>query len=215
MKKNMQAMALFTFFVTATMSIAPAFECHAETLQTVALSDPKVQFAKHQDSLLFALENRHTERTFSAEALDINELSALLWAACGVNRDDGKLTIPTSRNTQDMLIYVLKNDGVWLYDASTHSIEQKSAVDIRPDMSTKIARSAPVTFLYVNDADKASNERSGDRHSGSMYQNVGLYCAIAGLHNVVTGTYPKDLETTLNMPKNHKIMIAQSLGAKP
>ncbi|MFI3272341.1 MAG: nitroreductase family protein [Pseudomonadota bacterium] len=214
MKKNMQA-ALCTFIVTAVMSVAPVFECKAETLQTVVLSDPKVQFAKHQDSLFFALENRHTERTFSEQALDMGELSALLWAACGVNRDNGKLTIPTSRNTQDMLIYILKNDGVWLYDASTHAIEQKSSVDIRPDLTTKIARSAPVTFLYVNDVDKASNARSGDRHSGSMYQNVGLYCAIAGLHNVVTGTFPKDLETTLNMPKNHKIMIAQSVGAKP
>lgn len=210
MKKTASLIASFIVFTLSATSLL----AHAnETI--IKLPDPKVQFAKHSDSLLFALENRHSARNFSPTALDEQELSALLWAACGVNRDNGKLTFPTSRNTQDMLVYLVKEDGVWLYNAQEHSIEQKSSVDIRADLSPAPAKKAPLTLVYVNDQDKASNERSGDRHSGSMYQNVGLYCAIAKLNNVVTGSFPKGIDKMLGLPSNYKVMITQSVGGRP
>lgn len=213
---SLVASALIASTMTLLFGLSSICTAQAsDILQHISLPDPKVQFAKHNDSLVFALENRQTGRTFSEAPIDIHDLSALLWSACGVNRSNGKLTIPTSKNTQDMLVYIAKEDGVWLYNAQDHSLEQKSAVDIRPELSPALARKAPVTFLYVNDTEKASNGRSGDRHSGSMYQNVGLYCAIADLHNVVTGSFSKELEKLLNLPPHHKIMITQSIGGKP
>lgn len=216
MKKSLLRNMLLVCVSILTFTITAHFEAKAsDTLQVIKLPDPKPQFAKYRDSLLFALENRHSGRTFTNFAIDIHDLSALLWSACGVNRGDGKLTIPTSRNSQDMHIYMAKEDGIWFYNAKEHSIEQISTVDIRETLSPALAKQAPITFFYVNDLDKASNERSGDRHSGSMYQNVGLYCAIANLNNVVTGSFSKELEKTLKLPSNYKIMISQSIGGRP
>lgn len=187
----------------------------SETLQIIKLPDPKEQFAKYNnDSLLFALENRRSSREASENALDIGDVSALLWAAGGINREDGRLTIPTSSNTQDMLIYMVDQSGVWLYNPKDNTIEQKSAEDVRQTLEPAVARSANATLYYVQNMDKASNERAGDRHAGSMYQNVGLYCAIAGLNNVVTGSFSKNenIAQTLLLPENHRVIIAQSIG---
>ncbi len=189
-----------------------------ESLQVVELPDPKAQFAKYgaNDSLLFALENRRSGRDFAQSPLDIKDISAILWAAGGINRDNGNLTIPTSSNSKDMLIYVIKEDGVWLYNPTNHTIEQKLAEDVRQTLEPQVAKNAAMTIYYVQNMDKASNERAGDRHAGSMYQNVGLYCALADLHNVVTGSFSKNenIEQTLGLSENCRAIIAQSIGNK-
>ncbi len=188
------------------------------TLQVVNLPDPKEQFAKHSnDSLLFALENRRSTREFAQRPLDIGDLSAILWAAVGINRENGNLTIPTSSGKKDMLIYVVKEDGVWLYNSANNTIEQKVQGDIRSSLEPAVAKSAAATLYYVQDMARASNERGGDRHAGSMYQNVGLYCAAAGLNNVVTGSYTKNenIDEMLLLPSDQRIIIAQSIGIRP
>lgn len=64
---------------------------------------------------------------FTAKPLSDKLLGDLLWAAYGVNRPNGKRTIPTAQNRQDLEIYVLRSDGAWLYDAQKHSLEQVSS----------------------------------------------------------------------------------------
>lgn len=72
-----------------------------------------------------------TNRSFTAKPLSDKLLGDLLWAAYGVNRPNGKRTIPTAQNRQDLEIYVLRSDGAWLYDAPKHSLEQVSSSDLR------------------------------------------------------------------------------------
>ena len=57
-------------------------------------------------TLIQALENRHSDREFSDKVIDNQTLSTLLWAAYGVNRPDGKRTIPTALDKKDLNIYV-------------------------------------------------------------------------------------------------------------
>ena len=54
-------------------------------------------------SVMEALSTRHSERAFSNKELTDQELSNLLWAACGVNRPDGHITSPTAMNKQASL----------------------------------------------------------------------------------------------------------------
>ena len=51
-------------------------------------------------------------------------------------------------------------------------------------------------------------------HTGSAYQNVGLFCASVGLHNVVRAslTTPKAPASALGLPKSKHILISQSIG---
>ena len=57
--------------------------------------------------LMQALNERVTLREFSDKMLSDQQLSDLLWAANGVNRDNGKRTAPSARNCQEIDIYVL------------------------------------------------------------------------------------------------------------
>ncbi len=198
--------------VSATIFSLKGSNLNMSTDSVILLPDPQSQFAKYNDSLYLALKNRQSNREFSSEALDINELSALLWAASGVNRDNGKLTLPTSSNSQDTYIYILNSDGVWHYNPNGHSIEKQMSKDLRSYLRPSFAKEAPMTLLYVQDSDKASNRQAGDKHAGSMYQNVALYSAIANLNNVVVGSFGDDVVEQLNLPSNYRVVVSQIIG---
>ena len=76
-------------------------------------------------TLITALENRHSDRSFADKQIDNKTLSTLLWAAYGVNRADGKRTIPTAMGKKDLNVYVFNKDGVWLYDADMNALRQQ------------------------------------------------------------------------------------------
>ena len=48
-------------------------------------------------------------------------LAAVLWAANGMNRPDGRRTAPTARNRQYIEIYLVGDAGAWRYDAAGFS----------------------------------------------------------------------------------------------
>ncbi len=77
-------------------------------------------------TLIQALENRHSDREFSDKEIDEQTLSTILWTAYGVNRADGKRTIPTAMDKKDLNVYVFNKDGIWLYDANTNTLKQQS-----------------------------------------------------------------------------------------
>ena len=133
-------------------------------------------------SLLEALTLRRTEREFGDKDLNIQELSNLLYSAGGVNRPDGKLVYPVGMGVQDTVIYVIMRDGVYEYDASSHSLEQIEWGDHRAECNThnEFAGKASVNLIYVHDLDawqnvkvpKEAAVRMGMYHSGAIMQNV-------------------------------------------
>ena len=161
-----------------------------------------------------AFSERATNRSFTAKPLSDKLLGDLLWAAYGVNRPNGKRTIPTAQNRQDLEIYVLRSDGAWLYDAPKHSLEQISPSDLRKLLAGEgFVRDAPVGLVYVTDTQKNSKELYAAMHAGSAYQNVGLFCASVGLHNVVRASYDVEaLSEGLGLPDSKRILITQTIG---
>lgn len=159
--------------------------------------------------LMQAMKERKTERAFSSEALDAQTLSDILWSAWGYNRPD-KRTIPTAKNRQNMEVYVLKADGAFRYDARGNALIPVTSQDLRPLAARQdFVMSAPVTLLFVADDD---DDYAG-MHAGSAYQNVGLYCASKGLHNVVRGMIDrKALAAALGIHDDDDIIISQTIG---
>ena len=164
--------------------------------------------------LMQTLDARKSSRNFTAKPLSDKLLGDLLWAACGVNRPDGRRTIPTALNRHDIEIYVLRGDGAWRYDATGHTLEQVSTSDLRRFLGGQtFAREAPATLLYVSDAKKNSNAQYAALHTGSAYQNVGLFCASVGLNNVVRASYDAaELASGLGLPESKRIIISQTIG---
>lgn len=159
--------------------------------------------------LMEALNERRSERSFSDRDLDPQTTSDLLWAAFGINRPgDGKRTAPTASNKQNIYIYVLRPDGAWMYDAKTNSLKQVVKDDLRYMLLQSSARNAPFTLLYV-----AQDDANARMHAGSLYQNVGLYCASAGLNNTVRMSIDaRSLGQALKLTDGNEVLISQSVG---
>lgn len=153
--------------------------------------------------LMKALADRKTTRSFSNKEVSMQDVSNLLWAAWGINRDDGKHTTPTARNKQRVAVYAVLESGVWFYEPKTHSLHLALKQDARSKFN------APFSLLYATPDDK---ERYGAMHVGSMYQNVGLYCASAGLGNVVKGSGVNALKGSLPLPEGYSVQIVHSIG---
>ena len=152
--------------------------------------------------LMQALALRKSERSFSADPLSEREVSDLLWAAWGVNRPNGRRTVPTANNRQRVEVYAAKADGVWRYDGPSHSLEKVLERDALPSFG-----GAPLTLIYA-----VEDDAYGAMHVGSIYQNVGLYCASAGLANVVKASGADDAQKKLPLPAGYKVLIVQSVG---
>ena len=65
--------------------------------------------------VLDAIASRQSARDFADEEITLQQLSNLLWAAGGVNREDGKLTYATASNIQDLIIFAFTREAVYKY----------------------------------------------------------------------------------------------------
>ena len=153
--------------------------------------------------LMQALAQRHTTRSLSKEPLDQATLGNLLWAAWGQNRSDGKRTAPSARNRQALKLYVNKTDGLWLYDAAGHRLERIAATPL----GSPLDEAAVVLLFAVPEEDPY-----GGMHIGSVYQNVGLFCASAGLGNVVKASTTRDASRFSFLPDGWRVLATQSVG---
>ena len=74
-----------------------------------------------------ALAKRRSAREFTPDALPMQLLSDLLWAAYGVNRDDGGRTAPSALNCQEVEVFVALPAGAYRYDAAAQRESYASA----------------------------------------------------------------------------------------
>lgn len=165
----------------------------ASTAQTVTklpapdMDHPTVSFMQ-------ALQNRKSVREYSKQELTLQEISDLLWAAQGKNREDGRMTSPTARNRQEIRVYVFTKDGVSLYDHDNHSLVAVVDGDHRGLCAGPQAfvKQAPVCLLMVADFEKYGSEADHAKtmvfcDAGIVSENISLYCAAAGLCTVPRG----------------------------
>ncbi len=185
--------------------------------QDIALPKPVTTGGK---PLMEALNARQTNRSFSEKELTTQQLSNLLWAACGVNRpESGKRTAPTASNNQEIELYVFLKTGVYLYDAKLHKLILKTKGDFRKDVGQQaFVEKAPVVIVYVADFAKMGryNDEAKTFYSavdvGYVSQNVYLYAASEDLSTVVLGMIKKDDLAKLLGIANGKILLGQPVG---
>ena len=117
-------------------------------------------------SVMKALRKRKTTREISERKLSLRIISNLLWAACGVNRKKGPFEIPgrtaaSASNSQEIHVYVLTKDGVYLYDPFRHLLDPVLQADLRPIAinpgQASLAVKAPFHLIYVADIDRLVN----------------------------------------------------------
>ena len=194
------SLAALAAFFTAVSAIVPTPALAQNGAKVIALPAPDKTGGK---PLMQALALRHSTRSFTEEAISDQDLSNLLWAVWGINRDDGRHTAPTAKNKQAVAVFAARADGVWRYDPVAHSLVQYLSKDIRASIGE-----APLVLLYAAPAD----DPAAGFHIGALHQNAGLYCASADLGSVVKVTGADEADKILDLPDGYKVMIVQPVG---
>jgi nitroreductase len=179
------------------LGLALMLGTHAMAQNTIQLPAPDKNVKM---SLYEALQNRKSTRSFSDRSVTDATLSQLLWAAVGINRPDGHLTAPTAVNAQDITVYVVRQDGAYLYKAKENVLEQVSHEDLRPAVASRqtFVLDAPVALVIVSDNAKFKGgstngpSLSGCMDAGYVSQNICLAAEALGLATVPRATMDKD-----------------------
>jgi len=178
-------------------------------------------------ALMRAMKNRKTDREFSDKDLSKQQLSEILWVANGVNRDDGKRTVPSAMNRHPMDVYAVLAEGIYLYDPAKHELICVAEGDYREYTGGQpFVKNAPLNLVFVADMSKFTDSRrpgweiSNDLkmqwaaiETGCQVQNVYLYCASERLATVIRGMVDKDkLAPLMKLKAEQVIICAQTVG---
>ncbi len=184
---------------------------------SIALPPP----AKHGGlPLMEALARRQSSREFARDALPMQVLSDLLWAAYGVNRDDGGRTAPSALNCQEVDVFVALPAGAYRYDAAAHALHLVAASDLRSVTGYQdFVDEAPLDLVFVADHARmgmvpvALRESFAAAAAGAIAQNVYLFCASAGLATVIRAWIDRAaIADALGLTHDQQVLLAQTVG---
>ena len=206
-----------SFMRKAIVLVLPAGAAWAETPATISLPKPNTTGGM---PLMQALNARQSGREFSTGKLSPQALSNLLWAAYGVNRPDGRRTAPSANNRQTIDVYVALAEGVYLYNAKGHRLDLVAPGDLRAVTGLQpFVAQAPLNLVYVADYAKMAEMPDLTKtlysaaETGSIGQNVYLFCASEGFSTVIRAMVDRDaLAKALHLRPEQKIMLSQTVG---
>ena len=170
-----------------------------------------------------ALKNRCSSRDYSTEPLSLEELSGVVWAAAGVNREDGHLTAPSALGLYPVKVYAFLEGGVYLYDAVAHKLVRVAEGDHRAlSARQEFANHAPLNLVYIADT-KVYEGRNMPadvvrflcgQDAAGYAENVNIYAAGNGLKAITRGSaQSEEVLKLLNLcPERYSLVLAQTVG---
>ncbi len=223
--KTLPAAAVLAGTASAhAMNASPSLD-----IQSIKLPGPEKEGGL---SVLTALQQRRTTRNILPKEVPLQVLSNLLWAAFGVNRERAAFdkpgrTAPSASNSQEIDLYVALAEGVYLYDAVSHSLEPIVAGDFRGRAGRGRAAGAPVNIFYIADLTRYDlgpdqpDRRIGDPEvqksyyyadTGFIAQNVYLFAASMGLAAWFHNCDKENTVSEFNLKPHQRVLFAQSVG---
>ena len=182
------------------------------TFDTIKLLAPDTLGGK---PLMQAISRRKTDREFDSRNLSLKHLSEILWVANGLNRANGKRTVPSAMALYPLQTYAVLANGIYFYNPQKHQLEPVVKGDYRELTGLQgFVKNAPLNFLFIAKGKSATdNFLKAFMDSGYCGQNVYLYCASEGLKCVVrAGAKEAELLKVLNLGANYKFVLAQTVG---
>lgn len=167
-----------------------------------------------------ALHNRHSVRKFDNRDLSAQDLSNLLYAAMGRNREDGRRTAPSCRNFKDIRLFVFDKSGVCEYIPDTHSLRRICDGDHRSILAAgqEFVNTAPVVLVMVSDLTKYGeiNERArfyAAVDGGIVSENINVAASGLGLGTVTRGMMDADaVLKLLGLEDGHMVILNNPVG---
>lgn len=193
-------------FIFAPLAAFACLTIHAETL-------PAPQTTGGMP-LMQAMAERKSIREYDlSKPVTKQELSNMLWAAWGITHD-GKHTIATAMNRQELSLYVITERNISRYNPEDNSLTVVNTGDFRELAGRQdFAKAAPVNIALVVDTAKQERLEFQAYTAGAASQNIYLYCASAGLKSVVRAMFNHDaLPEALKLGPNEKILFVQTVA---
>ena len=211
MMKNILTIVCVAMFMAAT-------SCKAQ--DNIQLPKPSMD---NKVTLMQALQNRHSTREYADKQIPDDVLSTVLWAACGINRPgEGKITAPSAINVQDIQVYVVRQNGAYLYKPKSNSLEKVSSKDLRAAVAGRqsFAADAPVSLVLVSNHNKFPQQmpreaktRMGVVDAGYISENICLACSALELNTIPRMTMDTEaLKKELGLDDNYDLVLNSQIG---
>jgi SagB-type dehydrogenase family enzyme len=161
-----------------------------------------------------ALLERKSTRSFEDRPLSREELSRLLWATTGINREDGHRTTPSGQGKYPVDVLAALPEGVYRYEPKEHRLVRILPEDIREKIPNQdLFKKAAMIVLYVINKDKTSRIEWADIEIGCMSQNLYLESAALGMGSrIFAGVKVNDVTKILGLKESQILRIAQASG---
>lgn len=175
-------------------------------------------------SLEWALLERRSIRDYTAETLDLTELSQLLWAAQGITSDAGQRTAPSAGALYPLVTYVVTSEAWYRYLPPDHELEHLGEGDMRGALAEaalgqeavgSAAAVFVITGVYARTAGKYGDraERYVHLEAGHAAQNLLLQAVAGGLGAVPIGAFrDAEVQTVLSLPPDHQPLYLLPVG---
>ncbi len=232
----------FTMMAASTKAMSqnsqPASPAPAETtptgpvqgMKSIELVKPEMDGGK---SVLAALKERRTNRNIRDEQLSPQMLSNLMWAAFGVNRPDTNppgRTAASASNSQEIDLYAVLQEGIYLYEAAGHQLIPVVSGDQRAKVSARgrqgAMAKAPVNIIFVADIAKFSRARFQEPGlkdpeiqksyynvaTGLIAGNIYLFAASQGLAAWFHNCDKPGLTEILKLRPQQRVLYGQTVG---
>ena len=194
------------FFVLGTITLMASFSINAEVLPAPQTTGGK--------PLMQVMSERKSSRDYKEnQTVTKQDLSNMLWAAWGITHD-GKRTVATAMNRQELVLYVVTPTEVSRYNPEANTLTVVNTGDFRK-LSTMqdFAAVAPINIVMVVDTSKQERPEFQGCTAGAASQNIYLYCAQAGLKSVVRAGFDREkLPQALKLGANERILFVQTVG---
>ncbi|MBR3398646.1 MAG: nitroreductase family protein, partial [Prevotella sp.] len=127
---------------------------------------------------------------------------------------------PSAINAQDILVYVARKDGAYLYQPETNMLKKVCDEDVRKMVAGQqdFAATAPISLIMVSDKSKFGDHKNGAEmmgniDSGYVSENICLVCTALGLKTVPRMSMDKEgLAKALKLTADQVLLLNNPIG---
>ncbi|MHC4153769.1 MAG: SagB/ThcOx family dehydrogenase [Planctomycetota bacterium] len=167
---------------------------------------------------------RRSRRDFAPQALTIEQIGQLLWAAQGQGELSRYRTCPSAGATYPLEVFVVTPEGLFVYLPGEHTLQKLSAQDLRAALASaawgqQFIEAAPLTLVLAARFRRTTG-RYGERgvryvymEAGHAAQNVHLQAEALGLGSVAVGAFDDaSVGGVLSLPKKFEPIYMVTVG---
>jgi SagB-type dehydrogenase family enzyme len=172
-----------------------------------------------------SLTRRRSVRTFTSEALTLQEIGQLLWAAQGITDPAGYRAAPSAGALYPLEVYVVREQGVFHYEPDAHALDPVKNGDMRGELSAaaldqQAVAEAPVVLVIAAVYERTQVKYGAERtpryvhmEAGHAGQNILLQAVSLGLGAVPIGAFADDeVQRLLSMPSDCRPLYLIPVG---